>query len=227
MLQWRNSDLDFSSIEALVASLDARRPIQASPARPIAEDQMVLEVAARDEKVRAQRQDAGRYRATLGRLPNSRLSQDLAGGACRTGALRLRLRRARAARFPTIGSPGISPRVDRIDGDIDTLSARLAQVRTWTFIANRSGWLDDPEHWQSVARQVEDSLSDALHERLTQRFVDRRTSVLMRRLRENAMLEAEITPPATSWSKVSMSDSLQGFRFTRRSAARRAKRRRR
>ena len=75
---------------------------------------------------------------------------------------------------------------------IDTLSARLAEVRTWTFIANRSGWLRDPAHWQGAARRVEDNLSDALHERLAQRFVDRRTSVLMRRLRENAMLEAEV-----------------------------------
>src|SRR5262249_13668972 len=54
-------------------------------------------------------------------------------------------------------------------------------------------WLTDPEHWQGVTRAVEDKLSDALHERLTERFVDRRTSVLMRRLRENTMLDTEIT----------------------------------
>src|SRR6202012_395053 len=81
---------------------------------------------------------------------------------------------------------------DRTDGDIDTLSARIAQIRTWTFAANRPDWLKDPEHWQGIARAVEDKLSDALHERLTERFVDRRTSVLMRRLRENTMLNTEI-----------------------------------
>ena len=107
--------------------------------------------------------------------------------------------------------------VDRIDGDIDTLSNRLAQVRTVSFIANRSGWLDDAEHWQSVARRVEDSLSDALHERLTQRFVDRRTSVLMRRLRENAMLEAEINAAGDVLVEGQHVGSLQGFRFTARS----------
>ena len=78
---------------------------------------------------------------------------------------------------------------DRVDGDIDTLSGRIAQIRTWTFVANRPDWLADPEHWQGIAREVENKLSDALHERLTERFVDRRTSVLMRRLRENAMFE--------------------------------------
>ncbi|MEA2979123.1 MAG: ATP-dependent helicase, partial [Alphaproteobacteria bacterium] len=69
---------------------------------------------------------------------------------------------------------------------------RIAHVRTWTFVANRPDWLADPEHWQAVARSVEDKLSDAMHERLTERFVDRRTSVLMRRLRENTTLETEI-----------------------------------
>jgi ATP-dependent RNA helicase SUPV3L1/SUV3 len=81
---------------------------------------------------------------------------------------------------------------ERIEGDIDTLSNRIAHVRTWTFVANRPDWLADPEHWQGVTRAVEDKLSDALHERLAERFVDRRTSVLMRRLRENTMLETEI-----------------------------------
>src|SRR6201987_1572673 len=81
---------------------------------------------------------------------------------------------------------------DRVDGDIDTLSGRMAQIRTWTFVANRPDWLRDPERWQDVTREVENKLSDALHERLTERFVDRRTSVLMRRLRENTTLNTEI-----------------------------------
>jgi ATP-dependent RNA helicase SUPV3L1/SUV3 len=87
-------------------------------------------------------------------------------------------------------------------------------VRTFNFIANRPDWLGDPEHWQGVTRQVEDSLSDALHERLTHRFVDRRTSVLMRRLRENAMLEAEITAAGDVLVEGQHIGLLHGFRFT-------------
>jgi ATP-dependent RNA helicase SUPV3L1/SUV3 len=81
---------------------------------------------------------------------------------------------------------------DRPDGDLDTLANRIAHIRTWTFVANRPDWLADPAHWQETTRAVEDRLSDALHERLIQRFVDRRTSVLARRLRENAALDSEI-----------------------------------
>ena len=98
----------------------------------------------------------------------------------------------REGRIPTDWFARQIAQADRADGDIDTLSTRIAHIRTWTFAANRPDWLADPEHWQEVARGIEDKLSDALHERLTERFVDRRTSRLMRRLRENAMLEPEI-----------------------------------
>jgi len=102
---------------------------------------------------------------------------------------------------------------DRTDGDIDTLSNRIAQVRTWTFAANRPDWLADPVHWQGVARGIEDRLSDALHERLTQRFVDRRTSVLMRRLRENTALETEITKTGDVVVEGHVIGHLSGFEF--------------
>ena len=102
---------------------------------------------------------------------------------------------------------------DRTDGDIDTLANRIAHIRTWTFAANRPNWLRDPHHWQERTRAIEDRLSDALHERLTARFVDRRTSVLMRRLKENAMLEAEITPTGDVLVEGQHVGSLDGFRF--------------
>src|SRR5207249_8150078 len=102
---------------------------------------------------------------------------------------------------------------DRVDGDIDTLSSRIAQIRTWTFVANRPDWLADPEHWQAIARDVENKLSDALHERLTERFVDRRTSVLMRRLRENTVLTTEIGKTGEVTVEGHSIGRLDGFMF--------------
>ena len=69
--------------------------------------------------------------------------------------------------------------LDRDDGDVDTLVARLARVRTLTYITHKSGWVRDANHWQHVTRRVEDRLSDALHERLTHRFVDKLRTVVM------------------------------------------------
>jgi ATP-dependent RNA helicase SUPV3L1/SUV3 len=102
---------------------------------------------------------------------------------------------------------------DRVDGDIDTLSGRIAQIRTWTFVANRPDWLADPEHWQGITREVENKLSDALHERLTERFVDRRTSVLMRRLRENTSLNTEIGKTGEVIVEGHVIGRLDGFTF--------------
>ena len=103
---------------------------------------------------------------------------------------------------------------DRTDGDLDTLSSRLAQIRTWTFVSHHAQWLDDPEHWQERTRAIEDTLSDALHERLTQRFVDRRTSVLMRRLRDKEEMAAEIAPDGNIMVENHFVGRLDGFRFT-------------
>lgn len=108
---------------------------------------------------------------------------------------------------------------DRTDGDIDALSARIAHVRTWTYLSHRAGWLADAAHWQEATRQIEDRLSDALHESLTRRFIDRRTSVLMKRLRENAMLESEISPSGEVTVEGHHVGRLMGFRFTPDNAA--------
>ena len=94
------------------------------------------------------------------------------------------------------------------------MSNRIAHIRTWTFAANRPDWLADPEHWQDVTRAVEDKLSDALHERLTERFVDRRTSVLMRRLRENTVLETDIGKGGEVVVEGHTIGRLDGFMFT-------------
>src|SRR5690606_8916254 len=71
---------------------------------------------------------------------------------------------------------------DRAGGEIDQLSARLAAVRTLAYVAHRPDWLRGAAGWRDKTRALEERLSDALHERLTARFVDRRTSVLMRAL---------------------------------------------
>src|SRR5262249_34107033 len=90
---------------------------------------------------------------------------------------------------------------------------RIAHIRTWTFAANRPDWLADPQHWQGVTRTIEDKLSDALHERLTERFVDRRTSVLMRRLREKTMVETESAKHGEVVVEGHVIGRLGGFQF--------------
>ena len=104
-------------------------------------------------------------------------------------------------------------RIDRTDGDIDALSKRLAFIRTWTYIAQRKGWTRDESHWRGATREVEDRLSDALHDRLTQRFVDRRTSVLLRRLGQKEAMVAEVNETGEVTVEGEYVGKLDGFRF--------------
>ena len=213
LLQWRNAALDFSSLRALSASLDVTPSDPALTRAPLAEDQMVLEILGKDEDVRRQAATP----ADIARLwdacqiPDYRKVSPAAHAELARTIFSFVVRRGR---IPDDWFARRIGEVDRTVGDIDALSQRIAQVRTWSFIANRVDWLADPEHWQGVARRVEDSLSDALHERLAQRFVDRRTSLLMRRLRENRMLDAEITSDGDVLVEGQHVGQLRGFRFT-------------
>jgi len=212
VLQWRNTDLDLSSIGALQASLSMMPAENGLTRAPIAEDILVLEHAARDEGIR----DMARNKDAVERLWEACQVPDYRKIAPATHAelvVTLYGFLMQQGRIPDDWFSGQVAQADRTDGDIDTLSNRIAHVRTWTFVANRPDWLADPEHWQAVARGVEDKLSDALHERLTERFVDRRTSVLMRRLRENTALETEITKTGEVVVEGHVIGRLDGFTF--------------
>ncbi|MAH53612.1 MAG: helicase-related protein [Pelagibacteraceae bacterium] len=82
--------------------------------------------------------------------------------------------------------------VDRYDGNIDTLTNRISNVRTWAYIANKKGWIDNSDFWIERTKSIEDKLSDKLHEELTKNFVDKRISVLSRSLKQDIILGTEI-----------------------------------
>lgn len=212
MLQWRNSKLDFSSLGALQVSLNLGPGHDVLTRAPIAEDMRVLDHAARDIEVR----DIAHGKAAVERLweacqvPDYRKLSPAAHAELVTTLYGFLMQKGC---IPDSWFAAQVDQADRIDGDIDTLSARIAQIRTWTFVANRPDWLKDPERWQGIAREVENKLSDALHERLTERFVDRRTSVLMRRLRENTSLNTEIGKTGEVIVEGHVIGRLDGFTF--------------
>src|SRR5882724_3159601 len=212
VLQWRNSKLDFSSLGALQVSLAQTPSHEALTRAPIAEDLRVLDHAARDGDVR----DMAHGPAAIERLwdacqiPDYRKIAPAAHAELVTTLFGFLMQKGK---IPDAWFAAQVDQADRTDGDIDTLSGRIAQIRTWTFVANRPDWLADPEHWQGIAREVENKLSDALHERLTERFVDRRTSVLMRRLRENTMLNTEIGKTGEVIVEGHVIGRLDGFTF--------------
>ena len=212
VLQWRNSKLDFSSLAALQVSLAVTPTHEALTRAPIAEDLRVLDHAARDADVREMAVGAAAVERLWDacQIPDYRKIAPAAHAELVTTLYGFLMQKGR---IPDAWFASQVEQADRTDGDIDTLSARIAQIRTWTFVANRPDWLADPEHWQGIAREVENKLSDALHERLTERFVDRRTSVLMRRLRENTMLNTEIGKTGEVIVEGHVIGRLDGFTF--------------
>ena len=198
-VQWRNEVLDFASVERLVASLE--RP----PDRPGllrvrgADDEFVLRRLVDDAemlaRVRGEHEVRRLWEAC--QLPDFRkLSKD------EHAQLALRIAGYIVTPGGRVPSHWIAAEIKKLDataGDLDALHARLANIRTWTYAASRADWLEDADEWRVRTREVEDKLSDALHEALTQRFIDRRTSALLKGLkREEALLagiseEGEVT----------------------------------
>ena len=105
-------------------------------------------------------------------------------------------------------------KVDRIDGDVDALSRRIAFVRTWTYLSQRSNWLQDSRYWQERTRSVEDKISDALHHGLTRRFVDRRMRVLKTQLKRKESLLADLDAEGLLTVEGESVGRVEGFRFS-------------
>nr|WP_174822432.1 helicase-related protein [Ruegeria atlantica] len=212
-LNWRNAALRFGSIEALIDSLevgpDSEHLIKARPA----DDLNALKSLSQDAEVIARASDGPSVRLLwdVCRIP------DFRGISHAEHASLLEVIYGHLHERGTIPDDFMARqirRIDKTDGDIDALSKRLAYIRTWTYVAQRNGWVRDESHWRAETRTVEDSLSDALHDRLTQRFVDRRTSVLLRRLKQKEALLAEVNDKGEVTVEGEFVGRLEGFRFT-------------
>ena len=213
VLQWRNADLDFRSLAALNESLDAPPPERGlTRARP-ASDAVALKILSQDSEVAAlatSRQSVARLWDVC-QLPDFRkLSTDEHVKLVRNIFLFLS---GEGRVIPDDWLARHIARADVSEGDVATLSGRLAQIRTYTYAAHRQGWTRDGAHWQGITRAVEDRLSDALHERLTQRFIDRRTSVLMKHLRDDEFASLALDEAGGVSIGGEAIGKLEGFRF--------------
>ncbi len=212
-LAWRNAKLDYRSLGALLRSLEVPPPMDClSRAREV-DDHLALKALS--------------AQADVARLATTPAALRRLWEVCQIPDFRKTLAEAHARLLSQIyrhlmAGDGVLPSawvarhvapLDRVDGDIDTLAARIAHIRTWTYVSHRAGWIDDARHWQERARDIEDRLSDALHDRLTQRFVDRRTTVLSRRLRDAGELEAAIEDDGSVLVEGEFVGRLAGFRF--------------
>ena len=213
-LFWREGDPDLSSIDALVADLERRPTEPVLRAAPPATDLLVLKRLAEEgwvrDRTRGPRMVARLWAACgvpdfrkLGLDPHSRFVERV-----------FRHLSEGQGHIPHQWFADEIARLDTVSGDVETLAGRLAAIRSWAYIAQRPGWLADPAHWAERTRDIEERLSDGLHASLTQRFVDKRTTALIRKIGADA---GALPVVVGADGEVTVEDHpigrLDGFRF--------------
>ena len=214
-LYWRHGAPALSSIEALIADLERRPDHPVLRAAPQATDLAVLKRLAEEDwvqdRVRSPRMVARLWAACgvpdfrkLGIDPHSRFVGRLFGHLSEA-----------TGHIPHDWFAAELARLDTVQGDVETIAGRIAATRSWAYIAHRADWLADPRHWADRTRALEEKLSDALHASLTQRFVDKRTTVLLRQIGKDARaLPVVIADDGQVLVEDHPIGRLDGFRFT-------------
>lgn len=211
--EWRNSRLNFKSVDALLDSLALAPPRKGLRRIAPATDEAALERILREPEVVARLKTEFDIKRLwdICQVPDFRnltidahvrLLQDLHEQLYKYGG--------------KISDDFLARRVARLDhtqGGVDVLSVRLAQIRTWTYCANKLSWMIDPQHWIKRTRAVEDRLSDALHQSLIERFVDRRTSALLKGIGAGNYMDATIKDNGDVWVDDHKIGHLEGLKF--------------
>ena len=212
-LNWRNSRLRFESIPALLKSLDKKPPSPGLVQAREADDHRALRALARNPEITAlvRHPAAVRLLWEVCQIPDFR--KVLSDSHTRLLAHCFLHLAGPTERLPVQWIGRQMESLDRTDGDIDTLMARIAHTRTWTYITHRSDWVENAAEWQERAHGIEDRLSDALHESITQRFVDRRSAFLVRQLASEGDLMAAVSKSGEVLVEGAHIGRVDGLRF--------------
>jgi ATP-dependent RNA helicase SUPV3L1/SUV3 len=212
-LNWRNNRLKFGSIAALLKSLDERPSAPGLVQAREADDHRALQALARNADIGGLATHPGAVRLLweVCQIPDFR--KVMSESHTRLLAHCFLQLAGPQERLPTAWVAGQMASLDRVDGDIDTLMARIAHIRTWTYITHRGDWVEDSAEWQERARGIEDRLSDALHESITQRFVDRRSAFLVRQLASEGELIAAVSNAGEVLVEGAYVGRIDGLRF--------------
>jgi ATP-dependent RNA helicase SUPV3L1/SUV3 len=212
-LFWRNARLDYRSVGGLIASLETRPHVQGLAAARPADDLIALRALAQMSEISALAKSPASVRLLweVCQIPDFR--KVMSDNHARLLAQIYRHLAGPAGRLPADYVAGQVSRLERLDGDIDTLMTRISHIRTWTYITHRGDWLGDAPAWQERARAIEDKLSDALHDRITQRFVDKRSAMLVRKLASPGDLLASVGASGEVKVEGHYVGQLAGFRF--------------
>ena len=214
-LYWRNAEPPLNSVAALIDGLEEKPKERLLRAAPEATDLAVLRRLAQDPDVLALAQDRDRvsllWEAAC--IPDFRkVGPD---HQARFVASLWPYLSQGSGKIPHARMAQEISRLENVQGDIATLGGRIAAARSWSYIAQKSHWVEQADTMVERTRELERKLSDAMHAQLTQRFVDKRTRVLMRGLMKDALpSDVVVEPDGVVLVDGLQIGSLKGFQFS-------------
>ncbi|RPG99974.1 MAG: helicase [Candidatus Pelagibacter sp. TMED118] len=211
-IYWRNSNLDFKNIERLILSLDEKPDKIWLRKINECEDEKVLKYLVKYEKL-----NIGHNEYQIKLLWECCQIPDFVK---KTYGHHLEIVK-KVFEFLSSNKSKISNQymksqlnnLDKIDGNIDSISNRIANVRTWSYVANKSNWVENHDYWIERTKYLEDKLSDRLHEELTKSFIDKRASVLAKGLKQDITFKTNIIDDEKVMINDQFIGSLKGLKL--------------
>jgi len=191
-LYWRNSNINFDSLDNLITSLDKKTNNEFLKRINDCEDEKVLKIIMKNNENKNNKYSK-EYLKTLWeccQIPD--FSKKAYGNHIEVVKKVFEFLTSKTGKVSNDFIKNQLKYLDRYDGNIDTLTNRISNIRTWSYVANKRNWVDNSDYWIEASKNIEDKLSDKLHEELTRSFVDKRISVLSRSLKQDIMLSTEI-----------------------------------
>ncbi|MDC0231917.1 helicase-related protein [Pelagibacteraceae bacterium] len=192
MLYWRNSEIDFDSLDKLVSSLEKNTDSKFLKKINECEDERVLKFLTKNDidlKNKLHKEIVKIFWDCC-QIPD--FSKRNYGNHIEVVKKVFDFLISKAGTVTNEYMKKQLENLDKYDGNIDTLANRISNIRTWSYVANKKNWVNNSDYWIERTKHIEDKLSDKLHEELTKSFVDKRISVLSRSLKQDIILATEI-----------------------------------
>jgi len=189
-LYWRNSNLEFGSPEGLISSLESK-PSEKNLVR-ISDsiDENVLKLLTREKKIKFS-PDNLKLLWECCQIPD--FQKKAYGQHIDVVTKVFNFLTTEKNRIPNEYMKNQLKGLDKCQGNIDMISNKISNVRTWSYVANKKNWVENADYWIQLSKNIEDSLSDKLHQELTKSFIDKRISVLSRGLKQDVKLNTKIS----------------------------------
>jgi ATP-dependent RNA helicase SUPV3L1/SUV3 len=191
MLYWRNSNLDFNNVKRLISSLEVKPTSKNLIRANESADEIVLRFLLKKNIENNIYSNNLKLLWECCQIPD--FEKKAYGQHITIVDAVFRFLSIRKKRIPNAYMKAQLDGLEKNHGNIDVLANRISNVRTWSYVANKKDWVENGDYWVQLTKNIEDNLSDRLHEELTKSFIDKKISILARGLKQDMLLETAVS----------------------------------